>query len=111
MESILRVAISVARAALCQLRAFVVPALLLIAPNSRATANVSTRDATPVVREVGGKLYVFERGTMVRVPDAASGPLREIMKTSGMGGVLSLEVGRTIVADGGSGYHGNGQKP
>jgi hypothetical protein len=111
METIVKVAISVARAVLGQLRAFAVPALLLVVPNSRATANVSTRDAPPVVREVDGKLYVFERGTMVRVPDAASDAVREILTTSGVGGALPLEVGRTIVADGGSGYHGNGQKP
>lgn len=100
-----------ARTLLRQARALVVPAVLAVVPQGPAAAHAITHDATPVVQEIDGALYIVERGTVIPVPAEAEAALRAFLTGGGGDGVRSLEVGRTIVADGGSGYHGNTGKP
>ena len=97
---------------LSRLRAIILPAVFIASAEAQANATVPVDDGTTVMRDIGGTLYISEHGTLFPVPDgAASAALRDLLGKSTEDGALTLEVGPSIVADGGSGWHGGGKKP
>jgi len=78
-----------------------------------AVARTEPEGGGVLVREIDGRLYFSERGgTLVPVPDGpAAAALRGMVRASGKNGSLAVEVGRTVVADGASGWHGSRKTP
>jgi hypothetical protein len=94
--------------------ALVLPALAFTSAAQRtAVARTEPEGGGVLVREIDGRLYFSERGeALVPVPDGpATAALRDMVRASGRDGSLAVEVGRTVVADGASGWHGSRKNP
>jgi hypothetical protein len=94
--------------------ALALPAFVFTSSLQRtALARAEPECGSVVVREIDGRLYFSEPGgTWAPVPDGpAAEALRETLRASSSDGALAVDVGRTVVADGGSGWHGSRKSP
>jgi hypothetical protein len=89
-----------------------VPLLTGLAPDAGAArAGQEAARAGVVLKQMGEQLFFSEAGgPFLPVPDGpAAAVLRDLARDAGA--PLRLEVGRTMVADGASGWHGENKKP